>query len=75
MRNVLLVLGLLLLTSPAHAQRDPYRWCAVYGGFYGGGATNCYFIHLWQCQQAISGVGGYCRPNPFYTGPDRRRRR
>ena len=73
MQRVLFVLGLLLLAAPAHAQRDPYRWCAEYGRF-GGGGTNCYFVNLWQCQQAISGVGGYCRPNPFYTGPDRRRR-
>ena len=53
-------------------QADPYRWCAEYGGFFGGGGTNCYFSTWQQCQAAISGVGGYCRKNLFYTGPDGR---
>jgi hypothetical protein len=52
------------------AQADPYRWCAEYGGFFGGGGTNCYFTTWQQCQAAISGVGGYCRRNTFYTGSD-----
>ena len=51
-------------------QADPYPWCAEYGGFFGGGGTNCYFKTWQQCQAAISGVGGYCRRNTFYTGPD-----
>jgi Protein of unknown function (DUF3551) len=53
------------------AQADPYRWCAVYGGRHG--ATNCYFVTLRQCEEAVSGTGGYCRRNLFYTGPDDRR--
>src|ERR1700760_3203300 len=36
------------------AKADPYRWCAEYGNF-GGGGTNCYFMTLGQCQAAISG--------------------
>jgi hypothetical protein len=43
-----------------------YPWCGFYS--IAGGATNCYFSNLWQCQQAISGNGGYCYQNPFYTG-------
>jgi hypothetical protein len=62
--------GLLMLcvfgTGPAAA--DPYRWCAQYSADADGG-TNCYFITLEQCQATISGVGGFCRPNNFYTGP------
>ncbi|MBX9841215.1 MAG: DUF3551 domain-containing protein [Xanthobacteraceae bacterium] len=54
------------------AKADPYRWCAEYGGGRGGG-TNCYFVTFQQCQAAISGNGGFCRYNTFYTGPDRRR--
>jgi len=50
----------------AQAQ-DPYPWCAEYG--YRGGATNCYFMTYEQCRWAISGNGGYCRRNLFYTGP------
>jgi hypothetical protein len=50
------------------ANADPYRWCAQYSGR--GGATNCYFVTWEQCQAAVSGVGGFCRVNTFYTGPD-----
>ena len=56
------------------AKADPYRWCADYAGGRGG-STNCYFVTLAQCQAAASGNGGFCRPNPFYTGDDRPRRR
>ena len=57
-----------------HAKADPYRWCAEYGGGRGGG-TNCYFMTIQQCRAAVSGNGGFCRPNTFYTGDDRPRRR
>jgi len=58
------------------AQADPYRWCAEYGSFRGdGGGTNCYFVTWQQCQAAISGVGGFCRRNLFYTGPNGDERR
>ena len=70
MRALLLTIGLVVVSAwPAKA--DPYRWCAEYGGFRGGGGTNCYFATLEQCRAAVSGVGGFCRPNPFYTGSDR----
>ena len=59
------------LAAPAKA--DPYRWCADYGGR--GGGTNCYFLTLQQCQWAISGNGGFCRVNGFYTGPEANERR
>jgi hypothetical protein len=49
-------------------QADPYRWCAEYGGGFGGGGTNCYFVTLEQCRAAISGNGGFCRENGFYDG-------
>lgn len=54
-------------------QADPYRWCAQYAGR--DGSTNCYFITLAQCQAAISGNGGFCRVNTFYTGDQPRPRR
>jgi hypothetical protein len=57
------------------AQADPYRWCAQYSGRGLGGSSNCYFMTIGQCQAAVSGVGGYCRPNPFYTGSGERPRR
>jgi hypothetical protein len=55
--------------APAAAQADPYRWCAQMGGGNDGGATNCYFITRAQCEATVSGVGGFCRHNQFYTGP------
>jgi len=61
------------LLSPAWADdtpRDPYPWCAVYSGNKGGG-TNCGFSTLDQCRATVSGIGGFCEPNLFYTGPDR----
>lgn len=67
-----LVIASLLGGSETRAQQhDPFPWCADYG--FGGlaGARNCYFKTLGQCQATVSGVGGYCVPNPFYTGPDR----
>lgn len=63
------------MTDTARAQADPYRWCALYSGR--AGSSNCYFLTLDQCQAAVSGVGGFCQPNPFFTGnePQRRSRR
>jgi hypothetical protein len=70
MRTILAAIVMLVsATVAASAQADPYRWCADYGGWRGGGASNCYFMTIEQCRATISGVGGTCRPNPFYTGP------
>lgn len=73
-RSVLVASALFAVTgasAPAQAQQqgDPYAWCALYSGSGLGGAQNCYFLTLEQCRAAVSGVGGYCSPNPFYTGP------
>jgi hypothetical protein len=54
------------LATPANAQSAyDYRWCAQYSGR-GGGSTNCYFETRAQCMATVSGVGGFCQPNPFY---------
>lgn len=55
--------------TPAAAQADPYRWCAELGGG-SDSFTNCYFITLAQCEATVRGVGGFCRHNHFYTGPE-----
>ena len=60
--------ALAVTAVPDMAQADPYGWCAHYGGGGRGGGSNCYFVTLGQCQAAISGMGGFCAPNPFYTG-------
>ena len=53
------------LATPAQA--DPYKWCAVYGGF-GNTREGCYYVTLAQCQASVSGLGGFCRPSPYYDG-------
>lgn len=57
-------------STPSMAQADPYRWCAEFGGGNDGGSSNCYFITRAQCEATVSGVGGFCRLNHFYTGPE-----
>ena len=53
------------ITSSAYA--DPYPWCAAYGT---PGGTNCGFLTIEQCRATLSGNGGFCEPNQFYTGPE-----
>ena len=38
-------------------------WCASYSG--GSGGTNCGFYSFEQCRATVSGIGGFCQPNPF----------
>ena len=61
---------MLVLASAADTARaDPYRWCAEYSGGEGsGGSASCYFVTIEQCRAAVSGVGGFCVLNQFYTG-------
>lgn len=59
------VISLFLMADPAAA--DPYKWCAAYRN----GSNNCGFTTFEQCQASVSGVGGSCEPNHFYTGPDK----
>lgn len=57
-------------SSGASAQADPYRFCALYGnGGDLGGIRSCYFMTEEACRATLSGLGGLCIPNPFYTGP------
>jgi len=59
------LISLFLIAGPAAA--DPYKWCAAYRS----GANNCGFTTIEQCQASVSGVGGSCVPNQFYTGPEK----
>jgi hypothetical protein len=69
LRIILPAIAAAGVLAPASGQADPYRWCAQYGAR--GGGTNCGFVTLQQCQMTISGMGGWCVPNQFYTGPER----
>jgi hypothetical protein len=70
MRIALTAFAMLVLASAADTARaDPYRWCAEYsGGGHGGNGTSCYFVTIEQCRAAVSGVGGFCVLNQFFTG-------
>ena len=58
-------ISLAFITSSATA--DPYKWCAAYGT---PGGTNCGFLTIDQCRATLSGNGGFCEPNQFYTGAE-----
>ena len=65
----LFIATLILLAGASFdgAKADPYRWCADMT-IDRGGSSNCWFLTLEQCRATVSGVGGYCKPNPFYDG-------
>lgn len=63
----MLLPGLGPTAAQAQVRGDPYRWCADFGGR-GGGGTSCYYTSFEQCRRELIGRGGFCRPNPFYTG-------
>lgn len=63
--TVVSVMSLFLIAGPAAA--DPYKWCAAYRN----GGNNCGFTTIEQCRASVSGAGGSCVPNQFYTGPEK----
>ena len=72
MRRILILSAILsastlLAATASHA--DPYPWCAQYGGR-GDGGRNCGFVTWEQCMATVSGMGGFCERNQFYTGPE-----
>ena len=69
MRTMVVAIVMLLPGALAASAQtpDPYRWCAELLLNWGG-ASNCWFMTLEQCRATVSGVGGYCTPNPFYDG-------
>ena len=80
MRAILLTLAILAmagLLAPTAGQAQTYPWCAQYSGD-GDGGRNCGFVSYAQCMATVSGIGGFCERNSFYTGrkePGRRHRR
>jgi hypothetical protein len=56
------VLGASLsFTHQASAQGTYYPWCSRYDAY----SYNCGFVTWKQCQENISGMGGYCYQNPM----------
>lgn len=70
LRIVLPALAALAVFSPASGHAIEYPWCAQYG-LGGDGGRNCGFSTLEQCLATVSGIGGSCERNSFYTGPER----
>ena len=72
MRMVLVSVAVIVVTGalggPVHARE--YPWCARYDWT----TRNCGFVSFQQCLATISGIGGRCEPNPFYTAPPPRKR-
>jgi hypothetical protein len=64
---VLLAVTATALASCSIAGAQEYPWCARYADDNGG--TNCGFSTLEQCRAALSGNGGICDANLFYTPP------
>jgi Protein of unknown function (DUF3551) len=69
---ILPAVGVLAMFIPSAGHADPYKWCAQYSGRGGGGGRNCGFVTFEQCMATVTGIGGFCEPNQFYTGPERR---
>lgn len=70
--SLVFALTALTVILPSAGQADPYPWCAQYGSGRGGGGRNCGFVTLEQCRATVSGIGGFCERNLFYTGPAER---
>ena len=72
MRQIFFALATLsaaAVLAPTPSQAVEYPWCAQYGGPGGEGGRNCGFYTFEQCLATVSGVGGFCERNSFYTGP------
>jgi hypothetical protein len=63
---VAMVARLVAASARPSAAMVIYPWCAEYGGKSFGG-ENCGFVNFKQCLATVSGVGGFCKPNPWYT--------
>lgn len=70
LRFLLPTLAALAIFMPTSSQAIEYPWCAQYG-VRGDGGRNCGFSTFEQCLATVSGVGGFCERNTFYTGPER----
>ena len=57
--------ALSLGANPAAAEGKVWPWCAYYNAW----TYNCGFDTFQQCLATISGVGGFCRQNPYAPVP------
>ena len=64
MRHFLFALGLFAAIAgiSTGAEAQTYPWCAIYSK----GCNSCSFVTRDQCMADVSGIGGFCDPNPQY---------
>jgi Protein of unknown function (DUF3551) len=60
---VLALAGMALVYAGTARAEKAAPWCA----YYTDESTNCGFETFQQCEADISGVGGFCSPNPDGT--------
>ena len=66
MRAIPLALLICCVSLPfGSGARAAESWCANYGTGHSG--TDCSFTSFAQCQATLSGLSGFCQPNPFPT--------
>jgi Protein of unknown function (DUF3551) len=65
MRLLLIMLGICvgILCIGNRAEAQNYPWCSYYDSL---GGENCGFTTFQQCQENVSGIGGFCEPNTQY---------
>ena len=77
MRSILIASAVLAASGffvPSTSYAQTYPWCAQYSGD-GYGGRNCGFTTYAQCMATVSGIGGFCERNSFYTGREEQGRR
>ncbi len=64
MRSIFFALSLIAATAAisTSALAQDYPWCANYSK----GCMSCSFVTRDQCMADVSGIGGFCEPNPQY---------
>jgi hypothetical protein len=64
MKSLVFAASLTALSALSNAAlAEESRWCAtIYGE---GGRENCHFSYFQQCQESVSGRGGFCRPSQY----------
>jgi hypothetical protein len=60
---VLITFVALSLASTAARAGANGSWCANYGTGHSG--IDCSFISFEQCRATVSGIYGFCTPNPY----------
>jgi len=71
MKKTTLGLALLALSGLSNPASAKQQWCAVVYGE--GGRENCHFASFQQCQDSVSGRGGFCKPSQYNAEELRRR--